>query len=182
MGTTRRTIRSTREARAAPMTTSATTGNRVRSSGVTAPVFFVVVLVASLALAQNRPTVLQGSWTASAGPRVLSGTFSADIGSATPDSVRGSWTLLEADNRIVLEGTWSMTRSGRGWQGSWSARVLTRERATPGRVFSGSWQAAMEGSTASTLPEMFQRTVEHQVAGSWRSGPQQGHWWLKGPP
>jgi|SRR5215470_14519985 len=102
----------------------------------------LVLLVTSLAFAQDAPRVQQGTWTATAGSaRVLRGTWSAEIPSVTSDLARGSWTLLGGRDQIVLEGTWSMTRSGRGWQGAWSARVLPREpsggRANPGRVFSG---------------------------------------------
>jgi len=89
-------------------------------------------------------------------------------------------------NRIVLEGTWSAAKSPGGWQGTWSARAWTRQsssgRSTPGRLYTGTWQAAMRDPKARTLAEMFQRTLEQQIAGSWRSGPLAGHWWLKGSP
>jgi len=149
--------------------------------------FACAALLTFVAPAQGAPRVQHGTWTATDGPtRVFRGTWSAEILSATTDTIRGSWTLLDAGNHIVLQGTWSMTRSGGAWQGTWSARVLTGDpssgRSVSGRLFSGTWQAAMEDSKGTTLSEMFQRSLGHQIAGSWRTGQRKGNWWLKGSP
>lgn len=155
--------------------------SRIALRGLLVP----VLLLASLAIAEAAASI-QGTFTATGGSgRVFRGTWSADIASAS-DTVRGSWALLDTAGHVLLEGTWSMTRSGRGWQGAWSARVLTREpssgRWRPGRQYSGTWQATTEDLKGTTLSEMFRQTLERQISGSWRSGPQKGNWWLNGSP
>ena len=62
---------------------------------------------------------LRGSWRATAGTRVLQGTWTAAIDPKTPNVAQGTWTLIEA-NRVRLQGTWAAERgssrkSARGW-------------------------------------------------------------------
>jgi hypothetical protein len=147
---------------------------------------FLALLLSLVAGGQASPIVQRGTWTATVGPstaQVMRGSWSAETTSATPNAARGSWTLLNANNEIALEGTWSaMKSSSGGWQGTWSARAVTRlpsGRSTPGRVFSGTWQLTTEVN-GKTLGEMFQRTLEAEVAGSWRSAGLTGNWWLRG--
>jgi hypothetical protein len=147
---------------------------------------FLALLLSLVAVRQESSIVQRGTWTATAGPsaaQVMRGNWSAETHSGTPNAARGSWTLLNASNEVVLEGTWSAAKSSSGgWQGTWSARVVTRlptGRSTPGRVFSGAWQLTTEVN-GKTLAEMFQRTLEAEVAGSWRSAGLTGNWWLRG--
>jgi hypothetical protein len=146
----------------------------------------LTLLLSLVAVGQEASIVQRGTWTATAGPsaaQVMRGSWSAGTLSDAPNAARGSWTLLNTSNEVVLEGTWSAARSSTGgWQGTWSARVVTRlttGRSTPGRVFSGTWQATSE-MNRKTLAEMFQRTLEAEVAGSWRSAGLTGTWWLRG--
>jgi hypothetical protein len=144
----------------------------------------VVAFLLSLLAGQESSIVQRGTWTATAAPtQVMRGSWSAETLSGTPNAARGSWTLLNASHEVVLEGTWSAAKSSSGsWQGTWSARVVTRlptGRSTPGRVFSGTWQVTTEVN-GKTLAEMFQRTLEAEVAGSWRSAGLTGNWWLRG--
>jgi hypothetical protein len=146
----------------------------------------IVALLLALVSAGQESSVQRGTWTATAGPstsQVMRGSWSAETLPTTPNAARGSWTLLNTSNEVVLEGTWSAAKSsGAGWQGTWSARVVTRlpaGRSTPGRVFSGTWQVTTAVS-GKTLAEMFQRTLEAEVAGSWRSAGLTGNWWLRG--
>jgi hypothetical protein len=147
---------------------------------------FVALLLSLVAARQESSIIQHGTWTATAGPaaaQVMRGSWSAETLSGTPNAARGSWTLLNTSNEVVLEGTWSAAKSSSGgWQGTWSARVVTRPptgRSTPGRLFSGSWQVKTEVN-GKTLAEMFQRTLESEVAGSWRSAGLAGNWWLRG--
>jgi hypothetical protein len=76
----------------------------------------------------------------------------------------------------LMEGTWAARKDKRGWRGSWSARVQT------GRTFTGTWEAALGGNKSfkgKTFLDLFQHARSEQIAGSWRSGPMRGHWWLK---
>jgi hypothetical protein len=134
------------------------------------------------------PPALRGAWAATAGPKqVYRGSWSAQVLTQTANRAQGSWALLNATNQIVLEGTWSAGKSARGWDGTWSARVVTRQsgsgRAASGRsgqAFSGTWQAAAADSKNKTLADMLQSTLEKQVSGSWQSGRQSGNWSLRG--
>ena len=134
----------------------------------------------------QQPAVqLQGSWTASSGSaRAFRGTWNAEVRRETPDTARGSWTVLDAGNRIVLQGTWSARKDGRGWQGSWSAVVVSRAagRSASGPPISGTWKADSETAATGTLLEMLQRAIDRSVGGTWRSGSLAGQWAIKGSP
>jgi hypothetical protein len=139
----------------------------------------IAALLTWCAFAQA-PPVLHGTWTATAGPtQVYRGSWSAQPLPDNPNAVRGSWTLVNGVNQVVLEGTWSAEKSVGGWQGTWSARILTRP-SSPGRLVSGTWQATTGDSSGKTLAEMLQHTMQRQVTGSWRSGRLAGNWSLRG--
>jgi hypothetical protein len=126
---------------------------------------------------QKSSQIFRGSWTASAGPtQIFRGAWSAEITTRSPNSARGSWTLTNQANEITLEGTWSAQKTTEDWQGTWSARTRT------GRPLSGTWNADLPNQGRKSLQAMFERIISKQVAGSWRSGHNQGHWWLTSPP
>jgi hypothetical protein len=106
--------------------------------------------------------------------QVFRGAWSAQTSPKSPNAVRGSWTLFNEANEIVLQGTWSAQKTSRGWQGTWTAR------ASNGVSFSGSWDADLPDFHGKTMEEMLKRATEKQVAGSWQSGRYQGNWWLDG--
>lgn len=134
----------------------------------------VTLLLASCAVAQQAPAWLRGSWIARAGPnRDFQGRWSAEVLPDTKNAAQGSWTLLNAGNHIVVEGTWSARKSARGWQGTWSARIQK------GRSISGTWEADMADPNCKTFEDMLKRAAEKQIAGSWQSGRAQGNWWLQ---
>jgi len=126
-------------------------------------------------LAQQVSPVLLGSWTATASPnQIFHGTWSAQFSLHNPNRAIGSWTLLNEAGDVVLEGTWSAQKTGKGWQGTWTART------TKGGSFSGTWTADVANLNAESFAEMLKSTATKEVAGSWRSGRHQGNWWLKG--
>jgi hypothetical protein len=142
----------------------------------------IALLLASYALAQPAPPALRGTWTATAGPKdAYRGKWSAQALPGTPNAAHGSWALLNDAGHIVTEGTWSAQKSAHGWHGTWSAHILLG-RPSFGRPLSGTWQAQVEDFKGKTFEGMLQRTLERQIAGSWRSGRLQGNWWLKGSP
>jgi hypothetical protein len=137
----------------------------------------LLLVVGSCALAQEAPRVFRGRWTATVGPTlVLRGTWIGQALPGKPNVVQGSWTLLGEAGQILLDGTWSAQKTRLGWQGTWSAR----ERQ--GRSLSGTWRADIADLRGKTFEEMLEWTAQKQIAGSWRSGGDQGNWWLKGPP
>jgi hypothetical protein len=137
------------------------------------------VLIASHAFAQEAPA-LHGTWSATVGPtRAYRGSWSAQVARDRSNAVRGAWVLVNDLNQKVMEGTWSAEKSPSGWQGSWSARALTRPSSL-GPPVSGTWRAAIDDASSATLIEMLQQTVKKQIAGSWRSGQLTGNWSLRG--
>jgi hypothetical protein len=143
------------------------------------------LLLTLTAVGSQSPPTLRGTWSAAIdSKRMLRGTWSAEVLPASSNAAKGSWTLLNEVNQIVLEGTWSATKSERSWNGAWSARIVPAGRSPAqspsGRVVSGTFRADVDGSDAKSLAEMLQLTLKTQVAGAWRSGASQGRWSLKG--
>ena len=133
------------------------------------------VLVVFSALAQDAPPLLHGTWTATAGPtRVFRGTWTAQVSRQTPNIVAGSWTLFDDAGDVSLQGTWSAHKSRLGCEGVWTAEVVGSSSVH------GTWTADIAGGKDKTLRAMLESTAEKEAAGSWRSGPYEGNWWLKG--
>jgi hypothetical protein len=146
------------------------------------------LLLACCASAQQPAPALRGSWTATVGAKqVYRGSWSAQVLIETANRAQGAWALLNATHQIVLEGTWSAEKSARGWNGTWSARVVTRQSGSgraasgqSGQLLSGTWQTAAADSKNKTLADMLQSTIERQVSGSWQGGRRNGSWSLLG--
>ena len=133
------------------------------------------LILCSCTLAQEAPSVLLGSWTATAGPnQIFRGTWSAQASLHNSNRAIGSWTLVNESGEVILEGTWSAQKTGKSWQGTWTAR------AAKGQSFGGTWSADVANLTAESLADMLKSTASKEVTGSWRSGRHQGNWWLKG--
>ncbi|HKW27631.1 MAG TPA: hypothetical protein VJN48_17735, partial [Terriglobales bacterium] len=123
------------------------------------------------ALGQQPSPALQGAFTASAGPATYRGKWSASFSSRTPNTAAGSWILLNDQNDIVLQGTWSAHKVGTGWKGTWHASVLR------GRAYSGTWTASEPGS-GRTFADMLQAATGRGAAGTWATGGYGGNWRL----
>jgi hypothetical protein len=135
------------------------------------------LILSFCALAQEASPVLTGSWTATVSPaQVFRGTWSAQSSSPNPNAARGSWTLLSDAGDILLAGTWSVRKTGQGWEGTWTARPAK------GQLLSGTWTADPTNLNAKSFAEMLKGTATKEVAGWWRSGRYEGNWWLKGSP
>jgi hypothetical protein len=138
---------------------------------------FFGLIVGFCAFAQQASPVLLGSWTATAGPnQIFRGTWSAQVSLHNPNRAFGSWTLLSGADDVLLEGTWSAQKTGKSWQGTWSARPMK------GQLLSGTWTADAASLNADSLAEMLKSTATKAATGSWRSGHYQGNWSLKGSP
>jgi hypothetical protein len=143
-------------------------GNACRIIGLAA----VALLLATGAAAAGAgaPRIYRGRWIATAGGAPLHGRWSAQP--TTRDEAIGSWTLLDQNEEVRLQGTWSARRSGRGWRGTWRAQVAG------GTALAGSWTAAPP-MTGPTFEDMLRAAADHQVSGTWRSGASHGGWWLQ---
>jgi len=135
------------------------------------------LLLSSCALAQEAPSGLHGSWTATAGPnQIFRGTWTGRTLPGKPNPAEGSWGLVSDTGQIILEGTWSALKSSAAWQGTWTPRTVQ------GQSFSGTWRADLADFKGKTFEEMLESTAQKEVAGWWRSGRYQGNWWLKSSP
>ena len=135
--------------------------------------------VANDAAVRQPELELRGSWRATAGARVLQGTWTASIDPKTPNVAQGTWTLIEG-NRVRLQGTWAAEKLRAGWRGTWSARVASGRVGSP--AMTGTWQADIKESSLKTLVEMLQRTAQAQVDGTWGRGRMSGTWSVVGSP
>jgi len=140
----------------------------------------VALLLPQTIGAQDTPVVLRGTWTATAGTRVFNGVWSAQIEPGAPNGAHGSWGLLDGSGRVILQGTWAAQKRAKVWQGTWSA-VVTRsgDRSSSGPKYAGSLQANVAGNESATLLEMFKRSVENAVSGTWQSGALKGQWTVR---
>ena len=147
------------------------------SAKISRPFAFVLLLApVMLASAQEAPLELRGSWTATAGVnRTFAGTWTAQVSPDKPNSVEGSWELINETGQTALEGTWAANKTRFGWQGAWAARTLT------GQSLSGTWTADIVGSNGKSFRQMLEWTLEKDILGGWRSGRYQGRWRLRGP-
>jgi hypothetical protein len=141
----------------------------------------MVLLSSALVVAQKAEKSPQrkwsGTWVASAPPAsMFRGEWKATLLSGnTHDAARGSWTLLNQANRVVMEGTWSAKKAANAWQGTWSARVKG------GAALSGTWTANAPDVSAKTFEDLLSLAIQQQVSGFWQMGRTQGSWWLRGP-
>lgn len=135
----------------------------------------ITVGLGGAATAQTATAEFTGMWKATVGDGpIMQGMWLAEVSKASANSARGSWSLLSDSGQVVLQGTWNARKTGRDWQGSWTAR------AGNGRSLSGTWSAALGDFKGSTLLEMLALTMQKQIGGSWQSGRYQGNWWLEG--
>jgi hypothetical protein len=139
--------------------------------------FVFGLILGFCALGQQASPVLLGSWTATASPgQMYRGTWSAQVSLHNSNRAIGSWTILNEAGDVLLEGTWSAQKTGKGWQGTWTARTMK------GQLLSGTWTADAANLNADSLAEMLKSTATKAITGSWRSGSHQGNWSLKGSP
>jgi hypothetical protein len=142
-----------------------------------------VLLLTLSATAQPARTALRGTWTATVGAnRMVQGVWSAQIASSAPNSVSGSWAVLNDARQIVLQGTWSAVKVEQRLNGTWSARVVQGGRglpARPGQPMSGNWSLDAATVTAKTLDELFQRALETTISGAWATAGLRGRWSAK---
>ena len=134
----------------------------------------VALLSACVSLSQQAPSTPQGSWIATAeASLVFRGNWIAHIATKDKNAASGSWTLVNENNQVVLEGTWSARKSAAGWRGTWSARI------EKGRNFTGTFEAAIGDFSGKTFEDMLKHAAEKQINGSWQSGRDHGDWWLQ---
>jgi hypothetical protein len=139
-----------------------------------------VILTATTAAAAGPRPVVQAVWVAQGGTAMFRGNLSAQALPTSGNAVIGSWTLLNQDGAIAMQGTWSGKKSGRGWSGTWQAKV----QVGGGGTFAGTWQAVPPaGFHGKTFEDLFLAVGTVQMSGYWKTrGGAAGAWWLKPPP
>jgi hypothetical protein len=101
-----------------------------------------------------------GSWTGDADPSTGNGS--------------GTWELHDGAGKTVMNGSWSATKSPKGWNGTW--RAIAADRA---RDYSGAWSANLSLRPNAGLTELFEAAVKEAVSGSWKAGPNSGSWSIR---
>lgn len=139
----------------------------------------IVVAVAAASLAAAARPVVQARWIAQAGTAMFHGNVSAQAPARSGNAIVGSWTLVNDDGVVTMQGTWSGQKSGHGWTGTWRAKV-----SPGGGTFAGTWQATPPAEFhGKTFEDLFRAVGSVQMSGYWRSrGGAAGAWWLKPPP
>jgi hypothetical protein len=136
------------------------------------------LLTATVAGAAGPRPVVQAIWVAQGGTTMFRGNVSAQALPTSGNELVGSWTLADKDWAIVMQGTWSGKKSGRGWAGTWRAKVQA------GGIFDGTWQAVPPaGFKGKTFEDLFRAIGDVQISGYWKTrGGTTGAWWLKPSP
>jgi hypothetical protein len=135
-----------------------------------------LLILCTPAVCQQKSTILQGGWSATAGPSLFHGKWTALVSPRRPNSARGSWILVNDRGDVLMQGTWSGQKSATGWKGTFSARVLR------GGVYSGVWSASGPGPGSKTFADMLQAAAKSAASGAWRSGGYGGAWRLSPSP
>jgi hypothetical protein len=119
---------------------------------------------------------LRGTWSASAGGgQNLAGGWTAEAHQAS-GGVTGTWTLFEAAGKTVMAGSWSASKSPKGWSGAWHATA-------PGRgEYSGTWTAKTAIPPEAPLVDMLESALRAVVTGTWKSGAHSGSWSIRAFP
>jgi hypothetical protein len=139
----------------------------------------MAVLGAATAAAAATPRpIVQAVWVAKGGTAMFHGNVSAQALPTSGNAVIGSWTLVNDDGAVTMQGTWSGKKSGRGFTGTWQAKV-----APGGGTFAGTWQAVPPaGFHGKTFEDLFLAVGTLQMSGYWKTRGAAGAWWLKPPP
>jgi hypothetical protein len=114
-----------------------------------------------------------GTWAANiAGGAAFAGTWSAAPGQA-PDTVGGSWALLDQNGTELATGTWAAGKEGKVWKGTWQARRLS------GQVYDGTWHAQAELRSGAHFTDLFEAAITSAASGNWRMRNFAGAWTIR---
>ena len=114
------------------------------------------------------------SWAArSTTGLTLGGTWTATEDAKT-GAVTGTWTLVDAQGRIVRRGAWAAAKAASGWTGNWRANVEGK-----GGEYSGTWTARVDLKPAARLADMFAKALEAAISGTFRAGGVSGAWTIQ---
>jgi hypothetical protein len=131
------------------------------------------LLLAAISLQGADQTPWNGTWAANiAGGAAFAGTWSAAQGEA-PDTVGGSWALLDQNGTELATGTWAAGKEGRVWKGTWQARRVS------GQIYDGTWRAQTELRPGAHFGDLFEAAITSAVSGNWRMGSFGGAWTIR---
>lgn len=139
----------------------------------------ILAVAATAANAGEQASGAQGgsranAWAArSSTGLTLGGTWTATEDAKT-GAVTGTWTLVDAQGRIVRRGAWSAAKAASGWTGSWRAIVEGQSGE-----YSGTWTARVDLKPAARFADMFAKALEAAVSGTFRAGGVSGSWTIQ---
>jgi hypothetical protein len=118
---------------------------------------------------------LEGTWSATSPRGSLAGSWTKEDQQGA--GVTGTWTLLDASGRILLQGGWSASKSAQSWKGAWRATV-----SGSGGEFAGTWASSATASPQANMIEMFKAALQTLVSGTWKAGSLSGAWSIRTTP
>jgi hypothetical protein len=138
----------------------------------------LAVVAHAASAGEQAPGALGGSransWAArSSTGLTLGGTWTATEDAKT-GAVTGTWTLVDAQGRIVRRGAWAAAKAASGWTGNWRANVEGRAGE-----YSGTWTARVDLKPAARLADMFAKALEAAISGTFRAGGVSGAWTIQ---
>jgi hypothetical protein len=104
--------------------------------------------------------------------RAFAGTWIGD--DLSTGAASGTWTLQDGAGKTVMSGTWSASKSPKGWNGTWRALLAGQSGG-----YSGTWSANLRLAPNARLAELFEAAVKEVVGGSWKAGPYSGSWSIR---
>lgn len=118
---------------------------------------------------------VQGTWSATSPRGNLAGTWTADDHQAA--GVTGTWTLQDPSGKILLQGSWSASKSAQSWNGAWRSAV-----SGSAGEYAGTWTSSVAASPQANVIEMFTSALRAVVSGGWKAGSSTGAWSIRALP
>ena len=114
-----------------------------------------------------------GNWSATSGTTTLNGGWTA-VPDSAHSTVTGTWTLLDAQGKMVMYGAWSAIKATDKWYGNWRAVVGGRPAE-----FTGTWDSSTDVKGTGQFGDLFEKAVSAAVNGTWKSGGRNGAWAIR---
>ncbi|HEY6830265.1 MAG TPA: hypothetical protein VI259_25605 [Gemmatimonadaceae bacterium] len=114
-----------------------------------------------------------GNWSATSGTMTLNGGWTA-VPDSAHSTVTGTWTLLDAQGKMVMYGAWSAIKATDKWYGNWRAVVGGRPAE-----FTGTWDSSTDVKGTGQFGDLFEKAVSAAVNGTWKSGGRNGAWAIR---
>jgi hypothetical protein len=114
-----------------------------------------------------------GNWSATSGTMMLTGGWTA-VPDSAHGTVTGTWTLNDAQGKMVMYGAWSASKAADKWFGNWRAVVGGHPAE-----YTGTWDSSTDAKGAGPFGDLFEKAVAAAVNGTWKSNGKSGAWAIR---